>query len=197
MAGTPLVLRPLVRYADFQGRSRRLELFGFLIPVWVIVTALYGWLFYLIFSLFGKTGAAPGGDAVGQIVALAMITFVLGLALFIPTLAVQVRRLHDSNRSGWWLLLPMAASTIGQSVLYLFHADEMMQLSMNMTPAMQGAVQHGFDLSKVFEAELPLYALTLPYTMVPSAAAYLVLLVLFFWPGTRGDNRFGANPRAR
>lgn len=195
MAGTPLIFRPLARYADFQGRSRRAELWGFLVMVWVLTLALYAWVFQSVFALFGKPGAVPDAAMFGNVLLAGAITLVFALAIMVPTLAVQVRRLHDSNRTGWWLLLPMAGSTIGQTVLYTFRADEIMRLTMAMTPAMQSAAGDGFDVTKIWAAEWPLYQFTLPYTMIPSLIAYIVLLVFFFWPGTRGDNRFGANPR--
>ncbi len=195
MAGTPLIFRPLVRYADFQGRSRRAELWGFLVMVWVITGGLYGWLLYLVFTLFNTMAKGPDTGLFGQIALAGGIVFLFAIAVLVPTLAVQVRRLHDSNRTGWWLLLPMAGSTLGQTVLYALHADEIMRLTMAMTPAMQSSVSQGFDMAKILAAEWPLYQYTLPYTIIPSLIAYIALLVLFFWPGTRGDNRFGANPR--
>jgi len=197
---TPLLLRPLARYADFQGRSRRAEFFSFLVVVWLITGGLYGWLFYLVFTLFGKIKiqAAPDPAMFSQLALAGCLTFLFALALLVPTLAVQVRRLHDSNRSGWWLLLPMAASTLGQSVLYAFQAEKIMQITQSMAPAMEAAVARpDFSLLTLLQAQWPLYELTLPYTVVPSLAADLVLLIFFFWPGTRGDNRFGPNPRAR
>ena len=35
------------------------------------------------------------------------ILLIVGLGLFLPTLAVQVRRLHDLDRSGWWILISL------------------------------------------------------------------------------------------
>lgn len=195
MAGTPLIFRPLVHYADFQGRSRRAELWGFLLIVWALTLALYAWVFLSVFTAFGKSGSVPDTTVFGNVLLAVAITLIFALAVMVPTLAVQVRRLHDSNRTGWWLLLPMAGSTIGQTVLYVLHADEVMRLTMAMTPSMQSAAADGFDVAKIFAAEWPLYQFTLPYTLIPSLIAYIVLLVFFFWPGTRGDNRFGANPR--
>lgn len=99
------MLMPLRRYADFSGRSRRMEfwmwvLFQFLIAfaVAIILVALVG-------------GAAMSGD-MGQLLAMGGIALlvyllyaVLMVALFIPSLAVTIRRLHDSDRSGWWVMV--------------------------------------------------------------------------------------------
>ncbi|PHM36321.1 DUF805 domain-containing protein [Xenorhabdus innexi] len=80
-------LQVLKNYADFSGRARRKEY----------------WMFYLFHMLaFLVVGilAAILGDTFGAI--LYVIYF---LGTIIPSLAVTVRRLHDSNRSGWWFLL--------------------------------------------------------------------------------------------
>ena len=38
--------------------------------------------------------------------------FVVTLVLLLPSLAVTVRRLHDTNRTGWWLLLPIGITVV-------------------------------------------------------------------------------------
>jgi uncharacterized membrane protein YhaH (DUF805 family) len=93
---------PYKRYADFTGRSRRMEY----------------WMFALFYSLVMMVGliaviaaSGPSYDAAGEagsgagmlIVGLLLFVFVLGS--FIPGLAVQVRRLHDQNLSGWLVLI--------------------------------------------------------------------------------------------
>lgn len=68
-----------IRYADFQGRSRRSE---------------YWWVF--LFNLITSRVFAAVSTSFAT---------VWGFALLIPILAVGVRRLHDTGRSGWWVLL--------------------------------------------------------------------------------------------
>lgn len=48
-----------------------------------------------------------------------MLTTIYILAIILPGLAVSVRRLHDTNRSGWWLLIDLIPF-IGSLVLFLF-----------------------------------------------------------------------------
>lgn len=36
-----------------------------------------------------------------------VIGYIYGLVMFIPSLAVQIRRTHDSNKSGWFILVPI------------------------------------------------------------------------------------------
>jgi uncharacterized membrane protein YhaH (DUF805 family) len=77
----------LRKYATFEGRARRMEFWGFT-------------LFQIII-----------GVVVGSIPVLGMILGpIVGLALFVPDIAVTVRRLHDIGKSGFnffWIFLPV------------------------------------------------------------------------------------------
>ena len=78
------------KYATFSGRARRSEywywtLFAFLVSL--LVYPMDG----IAFGMWGFWDAGPLG------------TF-SSLALFVPSLAVSIRRLHDINKSGWWFL---------------------------------------------------------------------------------------------
>jgi uncharacterized membrane protein YhaH (DUF805 family) len=74
------------RYVDFSGRARRSEYWYFaLCEVLVIIAA--------------AVVDAVIGNSSGVLTALALLAFLL------PSLAVTVRRLHDTDRSGWWYLL--------------------------------------------------------------------------------------------
>ena len=84
----------LKKYAVFEGRARRKE--------------------YWMFALFNFIISAV----------LAMLSFgtleaIYGLAVFVPSMAVSVRRLHDVNRSGWWLLIGLIP-VVGILVLIYF-----------------------------------------------------------------------------
>ena len=82
------------RYFDFKGRSSRSEYWWWFLFITVISTITRA-----IDS--GALGADPGGA--GELPGL--LNSVWGLAVLIPSIAVSVRRLHDINRSGWWMLL--------------------------------------------------------------------------------------------
>jgi uncharacterized membrane protein YhaH (DUF805 family) len=58
-----------------------------------------------------------------KIVLLEILLIVISLAIFIPNLAVDVRRLHDTDRSGWWILL-MFVPVIGLIVLLVFWSQK-------------------------------------------------------------------------
>ena len=85
------MLMPLRRYAEFSGRSRRKEY----------------WMYTLLLVLVGIVlgiieGAAGISQSIGGV--SGPISGLFSLATLIPSIAVSVRRLHDTDRSGWWLL---------------------------------------------------------------------------------------------
>ena len=82
----------LNKYATFEGRARRAEYWYF-----ALLTS--------VLSVAGQIIGAAGRDA-GLITLLLLgVIFLVSLALIIPGIAVSVRRLHDTGRSGWFLLL--------------------------------------------------------------------------------------------
>ncbi len=88
------MMTPLTRYAQFSGRASRSEFWWFQLFILIVFVPLH------VLSFFaGYTGSE----------ALAWISMGLGvlvwLALLVPLVAVTVRRLHDTDRSGWWYLL--------------------------------------------------------------------------------------------
>ena len=114
--------RPLQKYADFSGRAPRAEYW------WFYLMVIIGYFVASILDSVVGTGGMMGSFGV--------LTMIVMLGLLLPSIAAGVRRLHDTDRSGWWLLI----------------------------------------------AIIPLIGLVLIY--------FLVL------EGTKGDNRFGADPYA-
>lgn len=110
------MLEPLRKYATFSGRARRKEYW-----LWqLLVAVVTGVLVVLAKPVFDPGMESTSYDISGfanQTFATILILFLL--AVFLPTLAVQVRRLHDSNKSGWWLLLSLTG--IGGLVLLIFY----------------------------------------------------------------------------
>jgi uncharacterized membrane protein YhaH (DUF805 family) len=86
------MLLPLRRYADFSGRSRRKEYWMFILG-WIIALAVA----LTLDGVLGMSGMVAG--------VYGPITLLLFVGLFIPGLAVQVRRFHDQDKSGWFVLL--------------------------------------------------------------------------------------------
>ncbi len=95
----------LKKYAVFTGRARRKEYWMFFLFN-IIVSVVLG----IIDSLTGTTSLQYGVGLLGGLYSLAVI---------IPSIAVGVRRLHDTDRSGWWLLIGFIP-LIGVIVLIVF-----------------------------------------------------------------------------
>ncbi|MBP5319113.1 MAG: DUF805 domain-containing protein [Paludibacteraceae bacterium] len=75
------------KYATFSGRARRAEF----------------WYFFLF--LLPLTLLSYMNQYAWQNEALAILLGIIAIVVFIPRLAVAVRRLHDTNHSGWWILI--------------------------------------------------------------------------------------------
>lgn len=99
----------LAKYALFRGRARRREYWRFVLNYLLCYAAL------LVVDLL--TGTFSFESQRGLLGGLFL------LFMFIPALAVAVRRLHDTGRSGWWLLLAVIP-LVGQLVLLYFFIDE-------------------------------------------------------------------------
>ena len=97
-------LLPLKRYADFSGRSRRKEYWMFILGVIVIAIVLS--IIESILDLSGMVGGVYGP-----------LTLILELGLIVPGIAVQVRRFHDQDKSGWFVLLGLIPFLGGLVVL--------------------------------------------------------------------------------
>jgi uncharacterized membrane protein YhaH (DUF805 family) len=75
----------LAKYADFNGRALRSE---------------YWWFYLAIIGVYVLLALLLGGSVLGS-----LLTGVFALGVLLPSLAAGVRRLHDTGRSGWFLLL--------------------------------------------------------------------------------------------
>ena len=115
-----------------------------------------------------------------------------------PILAVQVRRLHDVNRSGWWLVTPVVISLVAYVVFLSVKGEELFGLMMTMAQQMQ-SLQTGnpmamMDPVPILKLEWPMFKLMIPWVILPSLGGQLLLFIVLLLPGTKADNRFGAPP---
>ena len=97
--GNPMnwYLEVLRKYAVFSGRARRKEY----------------WTFFFVNLVIGFIG--------GLIPFINILVGIYGLAILIPSIAVSIRRLHDTNRSGFWLLV-VFVPVLGAILLLVFFA---------------------------------------------------------------------------
>jgi uncharacterized membrane protein YhaH (DUF805 family) len=98
----------LRRYADFSGRSTRREYWMYVLFFILIDVALS-----LVDRMLGLY--ASGGYG--------LLSGLFAVALLIPSLAVGARRLHDTGRTGWWLLIGFIP-LIGAIVLIVFFVQD-------------------------------------------------------------------------
>lgn len=106
---------PFRKYAQFSGRSRRMEFWSFGLFNLIVYTILGGILIGTgaSFSSLAGQGSNPASALVGMFFSGFGLLFGLyWLATIIPTIAVTVRRLHDRDMSGWWYLGFMVLSFI-------------------------------------------------------------------------------------
>lgn len=140
-------IRPLRKYAVFAGRAPRAEYWWFY-GAWFIASALLEW----------------GEKAVG---ADDWLSSIFGLALALPYLAVTVRRLHDINRTGWWLAILVAILAVAVIVT-----------------AVVGTRNDGTAAT-----------VTVGMLMILALLGTVVTLFVFaILPGTEGPNRYGPDP---
>jgi uncharacterized membrane protein YhaH (DUF805 family) len=85
-------LAAMKKYATFQGRSRRSEYWYFYLVQ--IILAIVAGVIDGVTGMAAQTGTGPIGG-------------IISLVHLVPTIAAGVRRMHDINKSGWWLLVPL------------------------------------------------------------------------------------------
>ena len=161
----------LQHYADFNGRARRSEywffqLFNFLIAIGIYLIVL----------------------AIKEVIGidLGFLRFVYPIALFIPNLAVSARRLHDTNRSGWWQLLTIITGLIMSGLVITL-------VYLLCLYAIWGEDMRGFSIFM----EEKLLSVLLFVSIICHIAAEILLLVWYCRDSQQGVNRFGPNPKER
>ncbi len=92
-------IKVLQNYAVFSGRARRKEYWMFVLFNMIVSIALA-----VIEGVIGGPGIA---------------VIIYSLAVMIPSIAVAVRRLHDTSRSGWWIFITLIP-LIGSIVILIF-----------------------------------------------------------------------------
>jgi uncharacterized membrane protein YhaH (DUF805 family) len=167
-------LTPLQKYAQFSGRAPRAEFWWFTLFMLLAYVAIW---FLVIGSVGGMAaaGAEPSAGMFGAMGAGMIFLLLFWLALIIPTIAVGVRRLHDTNRSGWWLG--------GFYALYAVY------MAMSFGTVMSA----GLNLAAAPEPNMGALGITMILALVMLVYT-IVLLVFYCLPGTPGPNNYGPDP---
>ncbi len=110
-------IKVLQQYADFNGRARRKEYW-----IYNIINSIIGGLLFFLDRMLGTTIDSLD---LGEGNSLGILYLVYALLVFIPGLAVAVRRLHDVGKSGWMLLIALIPliGPIWLLVLYLTNSN--------------------------------------------------------------------------
>jgi uncharacterized membrane protein YhaH (DUF805 family) len=111
-------------YVTFQGRASRSEFWW-----WYLFTAIVSFIVFipvipwytdLINTSISADGAAVALPALSGLATFGLIlSTIWSLVILLPTIAVAVRRLHDTNKSGWWLLLWFLSCCFGIGAIIL------------------------------------------------------------------------------
>ena len=174
------------KYLDFEGRARRSEYWWFSLFCLlgtVVLMCPMALLSYLEDShgINMDAGLWAAGYAISAILALIGILFIL--AIIIPSLTVEVRRLHDIGRSGWWVFWSIVISIVASAVPFS---------SFDFGTAMDlGEIE---SFTKAFDlALLPALILFLP--KLGNWILEIVLLVFTLLDSHEGENQYGQSPK--
>jgi uncharacterized membrane protein YhaH (DUF805 family) len=99
----------LKKYATFSGRAQRAEYWYF-----ILFNMIATFILMILDAMFGTLDAQTG---------YGLFSGLYTLAVFIPNIAVSVRRLHDIGKSGWWLLIALIP-LIGAILLIIWFATD-------------------------------------------------------------------------
>lgn len=102
-------LMVLKKYAVVEGRSRRKEYWYFVFFNFIIMLVL-GFLDYFLFPPLPEQR-------------FGILLMLYSLAVFVPAITVQIRRLHDIGKTGWWLLLSLLP-IIGTIILLVLYCTD-------------------------------------------------------------------------
>ena len=100
-------LNVLKNYFGFGGRARRKEYWMF-----ILVNIIFTFVLSVLDRMFGWQ--RTGGEGI--------LTTIYAILVFIPWWAVQFRRLHDTDRSAWWLLV-LLIPIVGWLVIIIFNCQ--------------------------------------------------------------------------
>jgi len=144
-------------------------------------------LFYVVidvvFQIFSRHTVSPGrtGSASLVLLLIDMALALVVIASLVPLVAVEVRRVHDSGRSGWW---------IGATVIYSLSMDAIFGVEFFRSVK---AHDVGPFLGSIMAGDHMGLIIGLVGLMALSIAVFIFTVL----PGTSGDNPYGPNPLTR
>ncbi len=160
------------QYAVFSGRATRKEIWSF---------SIFSVLLQIVLS----------------ILSLGSLNSLAGLLLLLPSLAVSVRRLHDTGRSGWHVFWSNVIPFIGLmlvvfALIAVLGAAAVMQMTMAHETMSAAQMPELPEFSRMAFGVLVVGVLTL---LVGSIYISYVYLVAFFFDSEKGTNKYGPSPK--
>jgi uncharacterized membrane protein YhaH (DUF805 family) len=151
----------LSKYATFSGRARRAE---------------YWWFYLLTILVALATSLVDAALNTAFNNEIGIVGTITSLALLLPSLAVTARRLHDTGRTGWWMLLPVVPL---------------------IATLVVGSVAVFAAVFSTTADDAPLAAVTvlLVACVLTTLAASITLLVFLCLDSKPGPNRYGPSPK--
>jgi len=99
------------KYADFNGRATRSEYWYFIL-FYILISIVLGLIDRFVIN-------SQSGMSIDEATQGGFLQFIFALGLLIPMIAIGIRRLHDIEKSGWWLLIGLVP-VLGAIVLIYF-----------------------------------------------------------------------------
>ena len=157
------MIERLKRWCSFSGRVGRRHFWLWVFCFWVIMFGMM--LLDAVLHLGGSWSSDSNGGQSGFNISGGVLSWIFAILVFVPNLAVAVRRLHDGNRSGWWMVVPLACCALA----WLF------------SPASGFAGAGGGAIGTA--------------AAIAGFVSGIALIVFLVRDGTEGTNAYGADPR--
>ena len=170
------------KYFNFKGRARRSEYWWFFLfsLVACVIWALFGTL--LLALPVGMMTEHLSGSETAGLTTMIIILAVPLLFLVLPSFSLQVRRLHDTGRSGWWVVAMVVLEIISEVLLFANFGT--------------GAIDLGFkeQFTKSFELSTAL-GWTFSISYIVSELLSIALIVFSIIDSDKTENQYGPSPK--
>ena len=176
------------KYCVFSGRARRSEYWFF-----VLFTELLGLGINIISQILSGVLTVLQDSSEELVLTTSVLMLIISgimmfisLLIFLPSLAVKVRRLHDAGRSGKWILIPMICNFIGVMVF--------------VTAFITALAMVNFDVDALVDSEETLIVLVIGAVcmLIPLFISFVFSIIIFVWTikdSQPGINKWGPNPK--
>lgn len=183
------------KYFDFKGRARRSEywwfnLFNFIVTfIWSLIASFIS--IAIVFRPLNTATDINEYNPLMYIIIMLLITIIPLIFLYITQYAVMTRRLHDTGRSGWWIVLSFATG-IGYLVTYFMAIMPILSRigdDENYVPTTQFQV-----VAETFQSS-PALAVFMCIFALAALIVSLAILVFTIQDSDRGENKYGPSPK--